>query len=155
MRLLDLTPAEVAFLSSPSVPDDLQARLTRRLGTMLTARLHWPVHVQPQPYSGPVSADAATSPCWQPDPVLATVWLTRRLGGQRVAGVASFVPRSLIQNLDEVLAECWLDAAAPDTSPPALAWCIEADSTQAKLAVQLPRNSNATTRWAREVIRHG
>jgi len=156
MRLLDLTPEEIAFLSSsPSVPDDLQARLTRRLGAMLTARLHWPVHVQAQLYSGLVSTDAAASPCWKPDPVLATVWLTRRLGGQRVAGVASFVPHSLIQNLDEVLAECWLDAASPATFPSAMAWRVETDSTQAKLAVQLPRHSNDMTRWAREVIRHG
>jgi len=153
MKLLDLTPAEIAFLSSPpAVPDDLQARLTRRLGAMLTARLHLPVQLQTQ--SGLATIDAAARLCWQPDPALATLWLTRRLGGQRVAGVASFVPRSLIQNLDEVLAECWLDAASPATFPPALVWRIETDSTQAKLAVLLPRHSNDMTRWAREVIRH-
>jgi len=154
MKLLELTPAEIAFLSSPpSVPDEMQARLTRRLGAMLTARMHWPVHVQAQ--TGLAATDAAARPCWQPDPALATLWLTRRLGGQRVAGVASFVPRSLIQNLDEVLAECWLDVASPAALPPALAWHIEADSTHARLVVQLPRHSSDMTRWAREVIQHG
>ncbi|MBI1283528.1 MAG: hypothetical protein GC183_04220 [Thiobacillus sp.] len=154
MKLLELTPAEIAFLSwPPSVPADLPARLTRRLGAMLTARLHRPVQVQVQ--SGLALADSLLKPCWQPDPALATLWLTRRLGGKRVAGVASFVPCSLIQNLDGLLAECWLDAASPATFPLALAWCIEADPTQAMLSVQLPRNSNDMTRWAREVIRHG
>jgi hypothetical protein len=154
VKLLELTPAEIAFLSSPpSVPDDLPARLTRRLGAMLTARLHWPVHIQAQ--TALASTDSPLKPCWQPDPALATLWLTRRLGGQRVEGVASFVPRSLIQNLDGLLAECWLDAAAPATFPFALAWRIEADSTQAMFSVQLPRHSNDMTRWAREVIRHG
>jgi hypothetical protein len=66
-----------------------------------------------------------------------------------VEGVASFVPRSLIQSLDALLAECWLDAAAPATFPLALAWRIEADATRAKLGVQLPRQSNDMTRWAR------
>jgi hypothetical protein len=154
MKLLDLTPAEIAFLSpSPAVPDDLPARLSRRLGAMLTARLHLPVHVQAQ--TGLASIDSPITPCWQPGPELATLWLIRRLGGQRVEGVASFVPHSLIQSLDSLLAECWLDAAAPATFPLALAWRIEADSTQAKLAVQLPRHANDMTRWAREVIRHG
>jgi hypothetical protein len=158
MKLLDLTPAEITFLSTPSsVPADLPARLTRRLGAMLVARLHWPVRVQvqAQAQSGLASAHSPLAPYWQPDPALATLWLTRRLGGQRVVGVAPFVPRSLFENLDGLLAECWLDAASPATFPLALAWRIEADSKQAMLSVQLPRNSNDMTRWAREVIRHG
>jgi hypothetical protein len=154
MKLLDLTPAEIAFLSlPPAVHDDLPERLSRRLGAMLTARLHSPVRVQLQ--SGFASAETSPKPCWQADPALATLWLTRRLGGQRVEGVASFVPRSLTTSLDALLAECWLDAAAPATFPLALAWRIDADSTQARLAVLLPRHPTDMTRWARETIRHG
>ncbi len=154
MKLLDLTPAEIAFLSQPApVPDDLPARLSRRLGAMLTARLRMAVHLQAQ--TGPAPTDSAAIPCWQPDSAFATLWLTRRLGGQHATGVASFVPRTLIRNLDAQLAECWLDAAAPATYPPSLAWRMVADSTQATLSVRLPAHSNDMTRWAREVIRHG
>jgi hypothetical protein len=153
MKLLDLSPAEIAFLAMPPVePHDVQTRMSRRLGGMLTARLRLPVRAQAQ--TGIVSVDAPATPCWQPDAALATLWLTRRLGGQRVEGVASFVPRSLVQSLDALLAECWLDAAAPATFPPSLAWHITTDSTLARLAVQLPRHTTDMTRWAREVIRH-
>jgi hypothetical protein len=154
MELLQLTPAEIAFLTvPPAVPDDLQPRLSRRLGAMLTARLHLPVRAEA--HDAAASADVPAAPSWQPDAALATLWLTRRLGGQHVAGVASFVPASLIHNLDALLAECWLDAAAPATLPAALAWQITTDSTQAMLAVQLPRHPTDVTRWAREAIRRG
>jgi hypothetical protein len=154
MKLLDLTPAEIAFLTTPPLmADDLQPRLALRLGGMLTARLREPVRATA--HTGDAAVDAPAAPAWQPDTALATLWLTRRLGGQRMAGAASFVPRSLIRSLDALLAECWLDAAAPDAFPPALTWHITTQFTQARLAVQLPRHSNDMTRWAREVIRHG
>jgi hypothetical protein len=153
MKLLELTPAEIALLALPPVmANDVQTRLSRRLGGMLTARLRLPVRAQTQ--NGGVSTDVTTTPCWQPDAALATLWLTRRLGGNRVTGVAPFVPRSLIRSLDALLAECWLDAAVP-AIPPVLAWQLTTDFTQAKLAVQLPRHPTDMTRWAREVIRHG
>ena len=41
-------------------------------------------------------ADAPATPSWQPDAALATLWLTRRLGGQRVMGATSFVPHTLL-----------------------------------------------------------
>jgi len=154
MKLLDLTPAEMAFLSMPPIAaDDVQSRLSQRLGAMLTARLRLPVRALAQ--TGSATVDAVATPCWQPDAALATLWLTRRLGGQHVTGKAPFVPRSMIRSLDALLAECWLDAAAPVRPPPVLAWRITTHFTQAMLAVQLPRHSNDMTRWAREVIRHG
>jgi hypothetical protein len=154
MKLLDLTPAEVAYLCLPAaVPHDLQSRLSRRLAAMLTARLRLPVRAQV--HTGAAPNEAPLSPCWQPDAALVTLWLTRRLGGQRVAGVASFVPPTLMRHLDALLAECWLDAAAPVALPAALACQITTDSTQAMLALQLPRHPTDMTRWAREVIRHG
>ena len=153
MRLLELTPAEIAFLAAPpTASDSLQARLTRKLAATLSARLRLPVHVMAQPFAAPV--DAPASPKWQPDAALASLWLTRRLGGQRVMGVTSFVPRTLIHTLDAALAECWLDAVAQVTLPAALAWQITAAHTQATLAVQLPHPPSDMTRWARGVIRH-
>ena len=154
MRLLELTPAEIAFLRAP-VPasDGLQTRLTRKLAATLSARLHLPVQVTTHLVPEPVGAPAA--PAWQPDAALATLWLTRRLGGRDGAGGGSFVPGSLIRGLDAVLAECWLDASAQATLPHALAWHITTDHTQATLAVQLPHSTTDMTRWAREVIRHG
>jgi hypothetical protein len=154
MQLLELSPAEIAFLTPPAVaPDSLQPRLTRKLEATLTARLHVPVRVTAQAANAPVAAPAL--PDWLPDPMLATLWLTRRLGGQSVTGVAAFVPPSLIHALDAVLAECWLDARAPAAPPPAMAWDITAAHTRATLAVQLPHPITEMTRWARGVIRNG
>ena len=154
MQLLELTPAEIAFLTAtPPASGGLQTGLTRKLAATLSARLRLPVQAIPQPAPKPV--DAPVSPTWQPDAALATLWLTRRLGGRDVVGGGSFVPGSFVRTLDAVLAECWLDAPAQGTLPPALAWHITTDLTQATLAVQLPHSSTDMTRWAREVIRHG
>lgn len=154
MQLLELTPAEIDFLTPPaSAAGCLQARLTRKLAATLTARLRLPVQAVEQPADAPAAAPA--TPSWQPDATLATLWLTCRLGGRHAMGAIPFVPPSLIHTLDTVLAECWLDAAATATPPPAMAWHITADSTRATLVVQLPHHPPDMTRWAREVIRHG
>jgi hypothetical protein len=154
MQLLELTPAEIAFLAPPfAAPDNLQDRLGSKLAATLCARLRLPVQLAAHPVDAPVAAPAA--PHWLPDAALATLWLTRRLGGQRVMGATAFVPPTLIQTLDAALAESWLDAKAQATLPSAFAWRITAASTQATLAVQLPHHSLDMTRWAREVIRHG
>ena len=152
MLLLELTPAEIAFLTAqPSANAGLEMRLTQRLVATMTARLRLPVRAHAHPVVA--SANARTVPGWQPDSTLATVWLTRRLGGRRVVGVAPFVPRTLLDTLDAMLAECWIEAP-PSTLPTALAWKITAGDTQASLAVQLPHQLNDMTRWARGVIRH-
>ena len=155
MQLLQLTPAEIAFLATPpAASDGMPTRLTRKLVAILTARLHLPV--QAVATAPPTAAAAAPAvPIWQPDAALATLWLTRRLGGQRMLGSAPFVPHGLIQTLDAALAECWLDGAAQAGLPPALAWHLTTDLTQATLAVQLPHTPIDMTRWARGVIRHG
>jgi hypothetical protein len=154
MRLLELTPAETAFLTATSpAPDGLPARLTRKLAATLSARLRLPLQAMPQP--APESAGAPAAPTWQPDAALAMLWLTRRLGGRHVSGGGPFVPASFVRTLDAVLAECWLDAPASATPPHALAWHISTDLTLATLALQLPHSSTDMTRWAREVIRHG
>ena len=154
MQLLELTPAEIAFLSaSGPAPDDLQTRLARRLAATLSARLRLPVQAMAQ--AAPAPAAAPASPIWQPDAALANLWLTRRLGGRDMAGAGDFVPGTCIRTLDAVLAECWLDAPAEAAPPPALAWQITTGLTQATLAVQLPHSTTDMTRWAREVIRHG
>ena len=154
MQLLELTSAEMAFLAPPPVASDsLEGRLTRKLAATLSARLRLPVQLAAQPVDAP--ADAPAAPRWQADAALATLWLTRRLGGQHVMGATVFVPPTLIHTLDAALAECWLDAKAPATQPPAMTWHITADRTRATLAVQLPHHRIDMTRWAREVIRHG
>ena len=157
MRLLELTPAEIAFLAAPPATfDSLQARLTRKLAATLSARLRLPVQAMAMPHRVQAEATAAPAfPVWQPDAALASLWLIRRLCGQRVVGTTSFVPHTLFHTLDAALAECWLDAAAQARLPAALAWQITADITQATLAVRLPHLTTDMTRWAREVIRHG
>lgn len=153
MPLHELTPAEIDFLTAPlATADGLQARLTRKLAATLTARLRLPVRADGQSIPAPASAPAM--PDWRPDGALATLWLTRRLGGQRVTGTATFVPRSLIHTLDATLAECWLDGPVQATLPVALAWNVTTPLTQATLVVQLPQHITDMTRWAREVIRH-
>lgn len=155
MRLLELTPAETAFLAAaPAGPDRLQARLTRKLAATLSARLRLPVQAMAMVMPADAPAGAPASPVWQPDAVLASLWLVRRLGGQRVIGTTPFVPHTLIHTLDAMLAECWLDEAAQADPPAALAWQLTAAHTQATLAVRLPRPTTDMTRWARGVIRH-
>jgi hypothetical protein len=131
----------------------LQARLSRKLAATLSARLRLPVETVALPIDAPAAAPA--SPIWQPDDALASLWLTRRLGGQRVMGTTAFVPHTLIHTLDAALAECWLDEAAQATLPAVLAWQLTAAHTQATLAVRLPQHTTDMTRWARGVIRHG
>jgi hypothetical protein len=154
MRLLELTPAEIAFLAAPpAASDGLQVRLTRKLAATLSARLRLPVQAMAMAAAAPV--DTPASPAWLPDAALASLWLIRRLGGQRVMGTTPFVPHTLIHTLDAALAECWLDAAAQASLPAAMAWQVTAAHTQATLAVQLPHPTTDMTRWARGVIRHG
>ena len=154
MRLHALTPAELAFLTAPAAePDGLPAHLTRKLAAVLSARLRLPVSLALQPSSA--ASVAQRTPVWQIDDALATLWLTRRLGGQRVTGAASFVPRTLVDTLDAALAEGWLDVAGQGALPSTLAWQMSADRMRATLAVQLPSPSTDLTRWARGAIRHG
>lgn len=152
--LLELTPAETAFLTTPVVVADVfPQRLTRRLAATLTARLHLPVRALTLPAVAPPAAPEI--PVWQPDAALATLWLTRRLGGQRVSGASPFVPAALMRTLDAVLAESWLDEPAPDPLPSSLAWQLGTDLAQATLTLTLPQQPDDLTRWARGVIRHG
>lgn len=154
MQLLELTPAEIAFLTTPlPASDSLQPRLTRKLAATLSARLRLPVQALPEP--APERVEAPAAPTWQPDTALATLWLTRRLGGRDVVGSGSLVPGSFVRTLDAVLAECWLDAPVSGALPRSLAWHVTTALTQATLAVALPHSSTDMTRWAREVIRHG
>jgi hypothetical protein len=153
MQLLELTSAEIAFLAPPPASSDsLEGRLTRRLAMTLSARLRLPVELAARAVDAP--ADAPVSPRWQADAALATLWLTRRLGGQRVVGASTFVPATLIHTLDAALAESWLDAKSPVMPPSAMAWQITAAATRATLGVQFPHQTLDMTRWAREVIRH-
>jgi hypothetical protein len=153
MQLHALTPAELAFLTAPAAePDGLPAHLTRRLAATLSARLRLPVSLALQPAAA--APAGLRAPVWQIDDALATLWLTRRLGGRRVTGVTPFVPRSLTDTLDGVLAEGWLDGAGQSAVPVTLAWQVSADPARATLAVQLPSPSTDMTRWARGVIRH-
>lgn len=148
MRLLELTPEEAAFLATAEA-NDLSARLTRRLAATLAARLRLPLQLDMAFVEAPVAAPA--QPLWQPDAAFATLWLTRRLGGQRLAGAACFVPSSLLHTLDAALAEAWLDGAA--AVPPALAWTLTCGLATASFAVHLPPSETDMTRWARGVIR--
>lgn len=154
MPLHALTPAELAFLSgAAAAPDGFPNRLTRKLAATLSARLRLPASLELQPAVR--ATDPAWAPVWQADAALAALWLTRRLGGQWAAGAAPFVPRSLIQTLDAVLAEGWLDGAGLGTLPVALAWEIRTDTVRASLALRLPGETTDMTRWARGVILHG
>lgn len=156
MQLLELTPAEIAFLAAmPVASDSLQTHLARKLSATLSARLRLPVQAVAQAAATEPAAAAPELPSWQPDAALANLWLTRRLGGRDMGGAGGFVPGSFIRTLDAVLAEGWLDAPAPPAPPRALAWQITTGLTRGALGVQLPHSTTDMTRWAREVIRHG
>jgi hypothetical protein len=143
MRLLELTPTEIAFLTAPAAAsDDLQGRLTRKLAATLTARLRLPVQVTAMPPAEPAAApaDATATSAWQPDAALANLWLTRRLGGQRVMGATSLIPSTLIHTLDAALAESWLDGAAQAAACAGVANHSSAHAGNAGRAVAAPHN---------------
>lgn len=152
MQLQPLSPDELAFLTAPRDADSFSARLCRKLGATLAARLRVPLTLAARP------ADAVgrvTAPAWQADASLANLWLTRRLGGGRISGTAPFVPRSLIETLDATLAEIWLDGGGQVSTSPTLHLDIATQTLRASLVLQLPHDANDMTRWARGVIRHG
>ena len=134
-------------------PDPFQARLTRKLAAMLTARLRLPVQVAAQPVIAPV--DATGCPAWQPDAALATLWLTRRLGGRRTQATTHFVPLSLLHALDAMLAECWLDVSAQAMPSPGWRGRSQAISFRPGLPCSCRTTPIDMTRWARGVIQHG
>lgn len=151
--LRQLTADEITFLTAPPAAIDAwQDRLTQALAATLRARLRLPLLLEAQQPA--VSGPAPAQPRWQVDETLATLWLTRRLGGHTVTGTASFVPQSLIHNLDSTLAERWLDGVACVSVPPALAWMLTTADQLAPFSLQLPRASIDVTLWARGVIRH-
>lgn len=146
-----LTPAEIAFLTAPAAVDGFPANLTQALARTLAARLRLKVGLESLPAT---DRGALPVPRWEIDAQLSLLWLTRRLGGQRIAGSATFQPQTLLHALDAALAECWLDDAKRASLPPALAWRLDAAGVQATLAVQLPGMATDMTRWARRAIRH-
>lgn len=151
MQLLELTPAERAFLAAGSgAAGGLTDRLSLRLADVLSARLRLTTQLLP----GPVTAriETCSTPVWQPDGALASLWLTRRLGGGRMLGQAAFVPRTLIDTLNEVLAECWLERPAPNALPAACAWAVTAGAVHAGLELRLPDQLNDMAHWAQGVI---
>ncbi len=152
MQLLELTREEQIFLATPQSRDAFQARLTQRLALTLTARLHTPVSARD--VDALAGSEPPTAPRWQPDSALSTIWLTCRLGGQRVSGTAPFVPRDLLHTLDALLAESWLDAASAAYST-GLAWQLQIRQHSAALQLALPAEASVMTLWAREVLRHG
>lgn len=151
--LLRLTPAEIAFLKAPDAGVGFPARLSQALAAMLTARLRLRVALAA---ATPAAIDAAPAgPRWRIDPVLATLWLTRRLGGGQVGGTAPFVPQGLVHALDAVLAERLLEETRLAGIPPALAWRLSAADSQATLELEFPLQTDGLRRWARGVIRNG
>lgn len=154
MQLQTLSPDELAFLTAPPTEHAKCAGadwLQGKLAATLAARLRRPVTLE----ATPAEARSATIeiPVWQPDAALATLWLTRRLGGTRAAGSTPFVPRSLIETLDAALAEAWLgNPQQPPAAP--FAWVVTTTLGGGRLALQLPEDTSGLTRWARGVIRH-
>src|SRR3569832_1310006 len=131
MQLLELTPAEIAFLKAPAPPSSgLPARLTHKLAATLSARLRLPVQAMAQP--APELADVPMTPAWLPDATLAALWLPRRLGGRSAVGGTSFVPGSFVRTLDAEQAKSWLDAPGADAQPPAQTRHNTTTTTQAR-----------------------
>lgn len=151
MQLLELTPAERAFLAAePGAAIGFADHMGQRLAAALTARLRMATQVQPRPVTAGI--EACTAPVWQPDAALATLWLTRRLGGGRVLGQATFVPRTLISMLDESLAECWFERQTQNGTPAACAWTVSAGPVHARLELRLPDQLNEMAHWAQGVM---
>ncbi len=157
MQLLELTPEEKAFLATASAVVDhpLQVRLSTRLAAVLSARLR--VSVQVNMHRGTTmpaeEIQAQAVPVWQPGLTLATLWLTHRLGSRQVIGVASFIPRTLLSTLDEVLAEAWADGDE-HIKPTIWTWQLEAGQVQTQLKLQLPSDSADMKRWVESVLGH-
>ena len=151
IQLLPLTQEEQNFLahgkSSRSQP---QERLTRALAAWLSARLRLPL--QAQGMTASALRRAVDTPQWRREPLLDSLWLTRRLGGRQVRGGAAAEQAGLTRTLDQLLAETWLDAPQEFSRPQALSWQIAWEGQSAVLELDLP-DAAVMKRWAMGVIR--
>jgi hypothetical protein len=146
--LAALSAEEKAFLSAPaSDAPAFAARLGAALAATLSARLRLPVTLTPQ---AAVPEGTSSSPQWQVDAALSTLWFARRLGSRAAGGAVPFVPHGLLTTLDAVLAERWLDRR--EETPVALAWTLRADGCAARLGLKLPADARDMVRWAQETI---
>lgn len=155
MQLHELDPEERAFFEAHAgAASAFGRRLGQRLAAALTARLRMPVEVRLA--APPAPCEAGRQPLWRPDGALASLWLTRRLGGGRLVGQAGFVPRSLVETLDQVLAESWVEGAdAASAAPSAWAWTVAAAAFESRLELHGADQPGDMARWARGVIQRG
>lgn len=155
MQLHELDPEERAFLEAHGGDASAFARrLGQRLAAALTARLRMPIEVRPD--APPAPLEAGWEPVWRPDGNLASLWLTRRLGGGRVVGQAGFVPRSLVDTLDALLAECWIEDGDAAAGPQrAWAWSLTAAAFESRLELLGADRPGDMARWAQGVMRRG
>lgn len=144
-----LSAGEIAFLAAPAGhADGFADRLGRALAAMLSARLRLPVALTPA-HSAAAGETAAAHPVWHLDDAWVALWLARRLGGQRAAGRAPFVPRGLTASLDATLAERWIEG--PGEAPAGLAWRIDGAAGPGRLTLALPA-AHDMTHWTRETL---
>lgn len=152
MQLVPLTVEERDFLArGPTARGLPPQRLTRALATRLSARLRQTVRVDG--VAAGVAGDPVETPRWRRDPLLDSLWLTRRLGGRQVRGNAAPPQPGLTRTLDLALAEVWLDGGEGFTLPSTLTWQVAWEGQGAVLALDLPAACAGIGRWASEVIR--
>ena len=166
MRLVELSPAERDYLSSPSpAADALSPLLARHLGRVLAARMRHPVQVFAEPsceMEGIAGLLAERdSPEFEWNNALTVLWLHARLGrpGCGLQRPAAALTHNLLRTLRCSLAETWRSLPETDSLPPVLSLRIEAtpaetNSARAMLTISLPSSAARMNQWAQRIIRH-
>lgn len=166
MRLVELSPAERDYFSSPlSAADALPPLLARHLGRVLAARMCHPVQVLAESScdmeSLPRLLAERDAPEFEWEDALAVMWLHARLGrpGCSVQRPAAALTHNLLRTLQCSLAETWLSLPETQSLPPVLSLRIdttpaEANPARALLTIFLPSSATRMQQWARRIIRH-
>lgn len=165
MRLVELSPAERDYFSSPlPAADALPLLLAPHLGRVLAARMRYPVQVLTRSSSDPESSHGflveRDAPEFEWENTLEVMWLHARLGrpGCSLQRPAAALTHNLLRTLQSSLAETWLSQPIKSL-PPVLSLRIEttpptAGLTRAMLTIRFPCSSSRMQRWALRIIRH-
>lgn len=166
MRLVELSPAERDYFSSPPpAADALSPLLARHLTRILAARMRHPVQVfagsAPALKNIPGISAERDVPEFQWDNALDTIWLHARLGGRgcSLQRPATALTHNLLRTLQCSLAETWLSLPDAQGLTPVLSLRVEttpaeANFVQALLTIFLPSSTTRMQQWAQGIIRH-
>ena len=159
MRLVELSPTEQRYLSSPLPSHDHWTPLLMKgLARMLSARLKRTVKILPaaSDVSLPPRSTQREMPEVLWDSALEAMWIRARLGARvRILASCTALSRNLQHNVQQLLAETWL-STHHEILPATVCWRIVTPGsdaqTEARVTIHFPDTLALMDRWAQRMI---